>query len=45
MIIFNKANSNYTVTVMELGVGWFVGQPAITVYFMNIHDPVAIQLY
>jgi hypothetical protein len=45
MIIFNNATSNYTIRVMELWVGWFVGQPAITVYFMNIHDPVAIQLY
>jgi hypothetical protein len=45
MIIFNKATSNYTVRVMEVGVGWLVGQPAITVYFMNIQDPVAIQLY
>jgi hypothetical protein len=45
MIIFNKATSNYTARVIELGVGWLVGQPAITVYFMKIHDPVAIQLY
>lgn len=45
MVIFNKATSNYTMRVMELEVGWFVGQLAITAYFMNIHDSVAIQLY
>jgi hypothetical protein len=45
MIIFNKVTTNYTMRVLELGVGWFIGQPAITAYFMNIHDPVAIQLY
>jgi hypothetical protein len=45
MVIFNKATSNYTMRVMELEVRWFVGQPAITAYFMNIHDSVAIQLY
>jgi hypothetical protein len=45
MIIFNKATSNYTMRVMELGVGSFTDQPAITTYFMNLHDLVAIQLY